>query len=77
MTTNEMKTTVRTVTFSTQCEVQSYINSNVQTLKALLKHTRNRPKIILGLKSTTMLLIKVQSDNIYHRTKFSYTLCEI
>jgi len=24
-----------------------------------------------------MLLLKVQSDNIYHKTKFSHTLCEI
>jgi len=28
---DEMKTTVRTVTFSTQCKVQSYISSNVQS----------------------------------------------
>jgi len=56
---DEMKTTVRTVTFSTQCKVQSYISSNV---KAPLKNTRNRPKIILGLKSTTKTNVVVESS---------------
>jgi len=65
---NEMKTTVGTLDCASH-------NTSVQTLKAPLKHTRNRPEIMLGLQKQ-MLLLEVQSDNIYHKAKFSHTLVQ-
>ena len=37
VTMDEMKATVRTAAFSTQCKVQSYISSNVQSTRKLVK----------------------------------------